>query len=350
MADANYEIQSLISDLYPQEFFPKQILRVEANAGFSGSTVWRCETNAGTFALKQWPATASPEYVRFTHCILLALREQEIDYVPCPIAGKEKTTVASRDNVCWELATWQHGKPHQGGQISDIRLKAAIKKLAEVHQRANVLRQDDKIVFPFDQRLLAAFHRAEPLPCWSMASRVRGWQRVRDTYQNLITSQDAEWDELSFRTRQAVQKHHSFMEKLLTLPMPHFVPQICLVDIHADHILFTEDQVTGLIDFASAGLDTPARDFGRLVGSFVGNDAERWRQALSWYREIEPLWDQEAKLASIFDRTGAVLAALGWQERLFGSPPEQENTNAAFSRWRALVERLENFEFDCLPF
>ena len=45
--------------------------------------------------------------------------------------------------------------------------------------------------------------------------------------------------------------------------------QPCIRDIWHDHILFTGNRVTGIVDFGALDIDTPATDIARLLGSLV---------------------------------------------------------------------------------
>ncbi len=69
--------------------------------------------------------------------------------------------------------------------------------------------------------------------------------------------------------------------------------QYVLRDIHRDHILFTDREPTGLIDFDAVRMDTPATDLARWVGSFHVPPGK------SGDREIEKVW--EAALAGFRD-------------------------------------------------
>ena len=51
-------------------------------------------------------------------------------------------------------------------------------------------------------------------------------------------------------------------------------------DIHHDHVLFSGDQVTGLVDFGILRIDTPLADMARLVGSLVADDEPARKFAL----------------------------------------------------------------------
>ena len=64
--------------------------------------------------------------------------------------------------------------------------------------------------------------------------------------------------------------------------------QPCIRDIWHDHVLFTGDEVTGIIDFGAMDIDTPATDVARLLGSLVGDDEAGWRTASSAYSADSP--------------------------------------------------------------
>ena len=111
----------------------------------------------------------------------------------------------------------------------------------------------------------------------------------------------------------AVQLHLDEVPRLLTpwLTVPKPL-QPCVCDPWHDHVLFTGDSVTGLIDFGSAKVDHVAVDLARLLGSLVGDDPHQWRMGISAYRRVRPFSDDERRLADVLDRTGTLLAATHW--------------------------------------
>src|SRR5262249_54862628 len=48
--------------------------------------------------------------------------------------------------------------------------------------------------------------------------------------------------------------------------------QPCLCDIWHDHVLFSDETVTGVIDFGGVKLDHVTVDLARLLGSLIGDD------------------------------------------------------------------------------
>src|SRR5205807_3808434 len=53
------------------------------------------------------------------------------------------------------------------------------------------------------------------------------------------------------------------LESLADISLPL---QPCIRDIWHDHVLFTANDVTGVIDFGAVDMDTPATDIARLLG------------------------------------------------------------------------------------
>lgn len=121
------------------------------------------------------------------------------------------------------------------------------------------------------------------------------------------------------------------------VPVPlHFV----LRDVWSDHILFTEDRVTGIIDFGAARVDEPATDVARLLGSLEPVDASRWLIGWQAYHAENPHVDVER--VRLLDRVGTLLAAVQWlqwlviEPRQFAVPIQQ-----LLSRWQRLLQRLD---------
>jgi homoserine kinase type II len=112
-----------------------------------------------------------------------------------------------------------------------------------------------------------------------------------------------------------------------------------LGDVHHDHVLFTGDKVTGVIDFGAADYDSPAGDAARLLGSLVGDDRDMWRQGLTEYCEVHPLSDVEVAAVEFFDSSGTVVSAANWILWLWGGA-ENRLQLSDYSRPLARLARL----------
>jgi hypothetical protein len=110
-----------------------------------------------------------------------------------------------------------------------------------------------------------------------------------------------------------------------------------------DHILFTGDEVTGVIDFAAADVDSPAGDVARLLGSLVPDDPGAWKLGIDEFEQHRRLSNVEREAIPFFDSSGVVLSAINWIKWLF---PDAEQLGegldrpAAFERLRRLATRL----------
>ena len=68
--------------------------------------------------------------------------------------------------------------------------------------------------------------------------------------------------------------------------------QYVLRDVHRDHVLFTDQKPTGLIDFDAIRVDTPSTDLARWVGSFLDGRKETemlWETALAGFYDVYSL-------------------------------------------------------------
>ena len=116
------------------------------------------------------------------------------------------------------------------------------------------------------------------------------------------------------------------------------LPLQCIVgDLWAEHVLFTGDQVTGLIDLATVRLDHPAHDVARLLGSYCQGDATRRAMALNYY---PPLPDLEP-LVNTLDEAGTVVALGNWLRWLALEQRPALFHPRALDRLQAVVNRLQ---------
>jgi homoserine kinase type II len=120
-----------------------------------------------------------------------------------------------------------------------------------------------------------------------------------------------------------------------------FPVQPVIRDVWHDHVFFTGDQVTGLVDFGAMQIDNVALDLARLLGSTVRDDRNQWRFAMQSYREIRPLSDTEIELLPLLDECGIILGSLNWLKWIFLDGRPFENWQGAKKRVDFLAERLQ---------
>src|SRR5262249_52876639 len=146
----------------------------------------------------------------------------------------------------------------------------------------------------------------------------RRWQQLKESGWRPSWQPDEPLTAATEPLWSAVQAHVGEVPRLLAPWLERTLPiQPCVCDLWHDHVLFTNDAVTGLIDFASAKPDHVAVDLSRLLGSMVGDDADLWEAGCTAYEQICPLSSQDRALASDLDRTGTIVAGMHWLRWLY---------------------------------
>jgi homoserine kinase type II len=112
-------------------------------------------------------------------------------------------------------------------------------------------------------------------------------------------------------------------------------------DLWHDHVLFTGDEVTGIVDFGALRVDSAACDLSRLLGSLVGDDREAWEFARQQYNSIRPLCADEWKLAQALDEANVILSGLNWLDWICVQGRTFENYDAVYARLDEMLVRLE---------
>jgi Ser/Thr protein kinase RdoA (MazF antagonist) len=101
-------------------------------------------------------------------------------------------------------------------------------------------------------------------------------------------------------------------------PRPMHVQPV-LRDIWSDHVFFDDaGRVAAIIDFHAAGIDSPATDLARLLGSWKATAAsdgtllDRWHQAVAAYEGVRRLDDAERRLVPLLHAAGVVCGLDNW--------------------------------------
>ena len=338
----------MIAPDLPQPIAPQPITQALANrcgiisirklaSGLSGATVAECRATDGQrYALKRWPDSFSRNRIESIHRVILHARAQGCDIIAFPVTfpplanesqSDSSTTVLSANGEHWELSHWRPGEPLtttanldtiRRGAEAISRFHACTASLESIHQSPPII----------EERLRAlAWHRMHfPIPAQSipqMAQPSKLSAALRDA-ANLL---HWKWDEACTQIHRSLTKHSACKH----------ATQYVLRDVHAEHLLFSEGEPTGLIDFDAVRVDTPAADLARWAGSFLAGQhaaEDVWDAVMAGYCENmeqskRTTGPPMVKLATDLCFAGIWLSLANWlvwlavERREFKAPPEK---------------------------
>lgn len=226
------------------------------SGGYSGAQVWKCETTDGlTGALKCWPTSLTEPRLTEIHAVMRSV--QAMTAVPRIMPTRSGGSFVRHHDRLWDYTEWKPGEPDHSDQASDGRLRTALATLQTVH--AILGRTAAPGPIPVIGRRLDLLRDLKGLSHQSLdyPPLVRPWV---DRLFNLLPVVDARLRPWAATIRPV---------------------QMCLRDIHRDHVLFSGDTVSGLIDFGACRLDVPEADVARLLGDLRPFDSDSLRLVLA---------------------------------------------------------------------
>jgi Ser/Thr protein kinase RdoA (MazF antagonist) len=314
---------------------------------FSGARIWRVERHGEAFALRQWPDVMPAKQLRSIHAFLAYLTSADVTFVAAPIAARAGGTFVTDGWFHWELAPWLSGVADYWHDPRPTKLTAAMQALATVHLVAASLGHSVLEAYA------ASGYKLDPLIARRMTNSMS--LQKRDTrIRNLVHGGLGELAASGLTNATASESElHRTAVRLLQRTAPKAMSvadfwanallplQWRIGDVWHDHILFTGERVTGIVDFGAASVDAPAGDVARLLGSLVGDDRPRWRQGLAAYESVRPLSELERESLTFFDESGTIISTANWLSWLSSKTPVVTNRPAAINRLRRLVARLQ---------
>lgn len=298
--------------------------------GFSGASLWRIESNGGPLCLRQWPRgfPTKPRLLEI-HRVLRSVHHRGLVEVAAPLSTRSGETFVTDHDRFWELTPWMPGEATYHRSPSAEKLAAALQILARFHLAAC---DAGPVRVGSPPGLVARLEQLQTL-------LAGGCQRL----QAAVVRGD--WPALYPLARVAAEQLERcgrLAEPLLAAAHRHRVSlQPCIRDVWHDHVLFTGERVTGLIDFGALREDHVGADLSRLLGSLVGDDAASWEAGLAAYQTIRPLAPAEHELVRAYDRSAVVLSAANWLQWIYidqRSFPERQRVEG---RLASIVRRLE---------
>ncbi|MFN3190882.1 MAG: aminoglycoside phosphotransferase family protein [Aureliella sp.] len=314
---------------------------VRASGGLSDSAVFKCDGPGEQLCLRRWSSGRSRyQYILWIQSQIAKALSAGIDPLPAHFVCSNGDPLLVDGEDVWELTQWKPGAADYLASPSRRRLKAAAQLLARLH-----------LVFKPDQRIQKSPAIEQRLSILDDAIRwangIVSAQVVSSSGSAIDpTGQTQQLIEQNlFRTQRLVRGHGTQMlarlERLAAEPIPcHFV----LRDVWSAHLLFSGDEVTGLIDFGAARIDEPATDLARMLGSLEPADVSNWQFGFEMYRELNP--DVRLQRVLLLDQVSCLLSANQW--RIWVTEQRREfrvSVEWQVERWKLFLDRFEHFDW-----
>lgn len=329
------ELQPILT-AYPDEFQPAQIEPLGSAGGMSGAQFWRLTAPRGALVLRRWPAEfPPPDRLQFIHGVLRHAAARGCMFLPVPVTTRQGESFVSHAGHLWELAPWMPGEADYCDQPSVEKLRSAMRVLARFHNA----------VADFD---------CKPFECVNTSSapvrhlsRLRGLTPVRiRELSDAISGRT--WPELVPLAQAFIASLPATISPAIVLLVPFertaLPMQPCLRDVWHDHVLFTGDEVTGMIDFGAIDIDTPATDIARLLGSLAASNLDRsqvWGEGLAAYNTIRPLSKDEIRAARALDSSSPILAGCNWIHWIYIDGRKFEHRGQVIERFQRICRAVE---------
>jgi Ser/Thr protein kinase RdoA (MazF antagonist) len=316
-----------VLDCYPAAGAGPVLVAQGNRGGFSGARLWRATGLAGPLCLRAWPTSGpSAERLEWIHFLMRTGSVAGLAFVPAVFRDRQGHSWQAREGRLWEVTAWMPGRADFREQPTGCRLHEACAALARLHVVWAEVDGSVGVCPAIAQRLDVARTWRELV--------ASGWQ-----LEYLEDDPVAPWARRAWTVLPALIPH--VRELLAPWQARPIRLQPCLCDIWHDHVLFVGDAVSGIVDYGGVKPSHVSADLARLLGSLVGEDAERRQTALAAYRQLAPLSVEEAGLLDVLDQTGCILGAANWLRWLYHERRNVEDRQAVAGRLAELVPRLE---------
>ncbi|HEY4259578.1 MAG TPA: phosphotransferase [Schlesneria sp.] len=319
---------------YAPRIRPTDVESLGNRGGFSGAAIWRVKTEQGEFALRRWPMASLPrERILGLHRLLEYLYRDQLEFVAAPVSTSDGSTLVTESGYEWQLESWKPGLADFRSNPTALRLATSMHALARWHLSADrhvpAAAQSQWFQSSAAAESPAVVERLEIIQQIQEPALQRMASAIQSAKQTTITEPTLQILNL---LRQGLPQIH---RELMSMRNVKVRLQPCLRDVWHDHLLFSGDVVTGLIDPSACRRENVAADLARLIGSLIGDDRNAWNLALTEYQRYRNLRIDELKLIEVLDHSGVILSGWTWLQWIY-------NEKRAFAELEPVQQRLDN--------
>ena len=322
--------------------------------GMSGAAVYECVAGDGEkLALKRWPEGTSRARMEEVHRVMRQSKQAGCELVPtvqefANVMIKQggaltipSPTVMADGNNYWDLLQWMPGVAANADASLEV-IRRGASGIAMFHASLRSLgtkRQSPPAVAARLTRLRQLDSLLPQAIAIDPTSRVGPTEKEKELGAVLAEACRRvrhEWDVVRARIARSLSP---YVDKPVET-------QYVLRDVHRGHVLFSQGSATGIIDFDSLRIDTPATDLARWVGSFLSSQDEIdrvWEAALAGFQsenalitgprcQIDPKMAKELCFATNWLSLGNWLVWILCERRFFPA-----GNNAVISRVNELL-------------
>ncbi len=313
-------------DRYSREYRPVGEIFPLGNAGgLSGARFWRFSATRGEFLLRRWPASETDaEWLRRRLGWIRLVAD--LPFVPAPVPALDGQVLQVDLGRFWHLEPWMSGLAETSRPPSEACVNAAMKGLALVHQRWEPLASAG-----LSPGLKLRMTELDALAHGALATLRRAVSESLDGPERRTAMH---WIDEAPRLLEGVRREtRRAVEVAVTL-------QPTLRDVRSDHLLFTGDQLSGLVDFGALAIESPASDLARLLADWFEPDDPRRSRAVSAYEQVRPLDPRTRGLIPLFERSADLLLGGRWIRWRFVEHRDFDDTNTAIRGLETGLQRL----------
>ncbi len=291
--------------------------------GFSGARIWRGDDAAISplLALKSWPESMTAAALGRIHGWMHAA--MHLGFVPRVLRNVAGSTATLAGGRVWDLCRWQPGEVVRNP--SDVQLVNACSAIAALHRSWA------------PTTMLA--------PCPGVRNRLRLFEEYRCA--------DSRGDALRSTTHPRLEEAVSRADELLARLLPsaeaalrlwndvRLPLQPCVRDLRREHLLFTNSEVTGVIDFGAMAFDHVAVDLARFLGEALGDEVSGFSDGLAAYRDAGGKLAVPDEFVHLLSFTGLLGSLIRWIFHFSGQGHTAQFPDTVAMRFLQLLLRCE---------